>query len=386
MKLTPQNITPSKRMPKPYVQKFFDADQVVRRTEAACRRTEEFVAQQLSVSHDQVEVRDGEVFLSEEAYRELRRTSADDSSFLATGGTTRAVYELVEMGYNDIMSGSVGAAARSKSGLLKRTFDAAKGLMGEPAKKALRGLTESGALKVLGGIGIAATAGIGLWLGSLGKEQLKQALVRQDAEQAWNGARSLFLGAESAAASLAIAGQMCSGLAGTIGTAVARTVAAPFACVHGVIDVAQGVDHLRDGVKIRDGLRVTEGLAEIGMGIGWLAAAFCPVPAVVASAAACLATKLGVSLLRSRRAKKAKQEELQFHLQDELQYIVEFDEDKSKWVQRKPTFKTLSSAELYPQEASSLTGFNFNGGGSLMQCLKNSTLTLATRSLGTATL
>jgi hypothetical protein len=376
MRTLQRDSIPFKRMPKRYVETFFDTDKVVRRSENARNRTQAFLAKQLSVPKAHVSIHDGDVYLSDEAYDHMRETPVGDSTFLVTGGTARSFYEIVEMGYNDIMSGSVCAATKAKKGLFKGALDGTVELLGKPTKQALLKLAQSGALKLLGGIGIAATAGVGVWLGALGKEQLKQANARQDREQAWNGSRSLFLGAESVAASLAISGHMISGPIGAAAGALARAVAAPFACVHGVIDVAQGVDHLNDGVRAKDGLRVTEGLSEIGMGIGWLAAAFCPIPVVVGSAAVCLAVKLGVALLKSRRARKAKAQELFWHHKDELKFQIEFDQKGSSVVKKLGETRTMSSAELYPDFAGT-TELEWSGHRSIMSSLKNGTLKLA---------
>jgi hypothetical protein len=379
------NNSPFRRMPKRYVEKFFDTDKVVRRSEKARRRTQAFLAKELSVPKGHISIYGGEVYISDDAYENMRETPVGDSKFLVTGGPSRSVYEVVEMGYNDIMSGSINAASGAKAGLWKKAFDSTAKLLGRPANETLAKLAECGALRMLGGVGMAATAGIGVLLCALGKKQLEQAGARQDAEQAWNGSRSLFLGVESVAASLAICSHVIGGAVGAAAGAVAKTVAGPFACVHGVIDVAQGLDHLHDGVRGKDGLRVTEGLSEIGMGIGWLAAAFCPIPVVVGSAAVCLATKLGVSVLKSRRARKAKERELSFHFKDELRYRVEFDKKGPRLVSEPVETRTLSSAELFPGCIGD-TKFEWRGNPSIMSGFKNSTLKLASLSVGSFTL
>lgn len=307
-------------MPEAYVEKYLDTKVVVRRTEKAKSRTEAFLARQLSVPASDVAIEGNGIALSDEAYEHLLETPLNDRSFVATGGPARAAYEVLEMAYNDVMSGSVQAGGASTVGIMRRGFNSAVKMAGGSATATLKAIADSGILKVAGGLGIGATAAIGIWLARLGGKQVKQARARQDQEQLWNGARSLFLGAESLAAGLAITASIASGPVAAAAGAVAATVAAPFAVVHGVIDVAQGVEHVKEGVTVKDGLRTLEGISEIGMGIGWLAAAFFPVPAVVAGSAICLATKMGVALAKSRRTKKASQAEQELAKQEETVY------------------------------------------------------------------
>ncbi len=291
-------------MPKAYLEKYFGKDKVSRSTPNAAARTQKFLARQFGVSPEEIELKDGGVYLSGRAYRKMLQSPADDDSFLATGGSQRIAYEMLEMGYNDVMSGAVTATGHTFSEGVDLARKTIVGLGGEPAKEALKTLADSGALAALSGAGVGVAAGVGLWLARLGVQQVTQADARDDGEQFWHGARSLFLGTESLAAAMALASTMGSSTLFRVMGQAAKAVAIPFATIHGVIDVGQGAKHVAEGVKQRDYLHLLEGVSEIGMGVGWLAAAFAPTPMVVATSCLFLGAKLAVTVAKHRRSKE----------------------------------------------------------------------------------
>ncbi len=291
--------TPSWRMPDCYFKKYFGKPHVHRpkQTEAW---TKSFLAEQLEISEEEIELRDERIYLSKEAYRKIWDIPLNDDSFLATGGAGRVFYEKLEMAYNDVISGSVEAGHHSMAGLVRQGFDQGVRLVAGPqAPEVMNALSQSGAFALAAGAGMGVTAGVGVWLIHLGLRQLRQAIARGDDEQLWEGGRSLFLGTESLAASAALGGTLGEGPLFALAGQSARTVARPFAVVHGVIDVCQGASHLVKGYRERDPLQMVEGGAEVGMGIGWLAVAYAPTPITVATSCACLAVKLGISLFRN---------------------------------------------------------------------------------------
>lgn len=291
-------------MPKAYLQKYFGKEEVIRQHPKSVKRTQKFLARQLEVNPEEIELRDGDVYVSRRAYRHMQESPPDDHSFMATGGSQRIGYEMLEMAYNDVMSGAVTASGHTLSEGLEVAKKTILHMGGEPAKEVLTTLAESGALTALSGAGVGVAAGIGIWLARLGVQQVSQADARDDREQFWNGARSLFLGTESMAAALALASTMGSSTTFQVMGQAAKAVAIPFATIHGVIDVGQGAKHLVEGTRNKDFLHALEGVAEIGMGIGWLAAAFAPTPAVVGTSCLFLGAKLAVTVAKHHREKK----------------------------------------------------------------------------------
>ena len=304
------------RMPGAYLKKYFGENGLNPKDANAQRRAEKFLARELKVKPDEVNVSiSGLVFLSRRAYARLASTDLDDLSFIASGGRLGAIYEGAEMAYNDVLAGTVQASGESLGGRLRRTAKNLYSKLPKPIRELTATMRENGTLETITGLGAGLALGVGVWLGIKGSKQIRQGLARGDLDQSLKGARFLFLGAEATAASAALAAKVTSHSFFKVAGRLATEVAAPaFAVVHGVIDIAQGSHHIKEGLQKKDNWKVLEGLAEIGMGAGWLAAAFTTTPVIVGISCLSLGVKLGSSVLSHRREKKLAEEEPAKHL------------------------------------------------------------------------
>lgn len=296
------------------LQKYFGKKEFTAKHPRQQNLTKKFLAKALKIKPETIRFSEGgQLLLDREASRRMAKGRLDDTSFLTDGGKAEAIYEGVEMACNDVMAGTVqaGGLMEPVRDLIRRTGQA----LPDSVKALAASLRVNGALEMLTGAGVAATVGLGLWLGYSGSKQAIQGVARGDQEQALRGARHLFLGSESLLTGTVLAAKVGrSALLKTAGTVAAR-LATPFALVHGAIDLAEGLTHLRAGVKDKDGLSVLEGVSELGMGVGWAAAAFGATPALVAVSCACLAGKIGVAAARSRQRKKEREALLAYSLE-----------------------------------------------------------------------
>ena len=298
-------------MPKVYLEKFFGREDFkASKDEKKRRLTQKFLAKHIGVKPEGILFNDlGEILLSNAAIRNLRGIPLEEIDAVTSGGKIEAVYEGLEMAYNDVMSGAVKAGGKQLAAPFGKLCKHVKNCVPAGLNSTAHDLRNSGALEVLTGVGIGGALGLGLWLGRSGFKQVNEGIARGDTGQALKGGRHLFLGGEALLTSAALTSKMGSHALLRTAGAVAKTLAAPFAVVHGVIDVGEGIHHLKNGVQKQDALEGLEGVAEIGMGIGWLAAAFGATPAVVGVSCACLAGKLGVAVVRKRKDKKAQAEQ-----------------------------------------------------------------------------
>lgn len=299
-------------MPAVYLEKYFGREDFKVKNDKQGGRTRKFLAKELDVKPESITFgKKGEILLTEAAAKNLSKKPIDDDSFLVNGGKAEALYEGLEMAYNDVMSGTVQAGGSSLTAPLRNLYQHAKKLAPVGLTTTMEKLRESGALEVLTGAGAGATFGVGIWLARSGFKQVNQGLARGDAEQTLKGGRHLFLGGESILTGAALASKLGSGALLKTAGAVAKTLAAPFALVHGAIDIAEGVHHIKNGIKNKDLMEGLEGVAEVGMGVGWVTAAFGATPAVVAVSCACLAGKMGIAVVRSRKRAKEKAKDAQ---------------------------------------------------------------------------
>jgi hypothetical protein len=303
-----------KPVPSVYLEKYFGREDF--NVQGAKRQafTRNFLAKQLKVDPKTIEFdENGGLLLDRSASFRITKGPVDDSSFLLNGGRVEAVYEGVEMAYNDVMAGTVEAGGNGLTTPVREVARKIGGALPDSVRSMARSLRESGALEILTGVGAGGAAGLGLWLGYSGAKQATQGIARGDTEQTVRGARHLFLGSESLLTAAVLAARVSSHAVLQAAGAVALQLATPFALVHGAIDIAEGVGHLKQGVKNKDRLSVLEGVAELGMGVGWTVAAFGATPALVAVSCACLAGKLGVAVVRHRRQKKERKELIADH-------------------------------------------------------------------------
>lgn len=293
-------------MPAIYLEKYFGKSDFKVTNPALQKKTRGFLAKQLKVKPESISFGDkGQIILNRQVTGRLLRTDLNDKTFLTDGGKSAALYEGVEMAYNDVMAGTVQAGGSSFTGRIREVVQKGVEMLPASVTETVAKLRDSGGLQVLGALGIGGTVGIGLWLGAVGAKQVSQGLARSDSDQALSGARHMFMGTESLMTGAAIASEMGTHTLLKTAGQVARTLAAPMAIANGVVDIVQGTKHIRDGIRKKDGLAGAEGLAELGMGVGWLAAGFGATPAVVAVSCACLAAKLGIVVVRSRQKRKA---------------------------------------------------------------------------------
>lgn len=284
-----------------HVKQLFGEEGLENKSSAARTRAAKFFAKKHKLQPKDVRIdEDGRLFVTRSGATKMRRLDIEDQSFLIGNDTASTVYEFAEMAYNDVMSGTASALGDSTKKIAKSVGK----LVPESVKTAAKSLLENGGLVGLTATGAAGALGVGVWLTQLGIRETAQGFARSDRDQMLSGARHTFLGAEATAASAALASQLSSHAFFQAAGGVAKAVAAPFAVIHGAVDVVQGTHGLLKGVKQKDALRAGEGLAEIGMGIGWLAAGFGAAPAVVGFSCLCLAAKLGVGVARRRKEKK----------------------------------------------------------------------------------
>jgi hypothetical protein len=298
------------RMPEVFVEKYFGSPRLTVKGSRCKKRQQRFLAGQLGVPPADVRVDfQGQVHLKNKAFKRLVTQPIEDNSFLEDGGRGAAVYEGVEMAYNDIMSGAVEA---SEGSLLEPVRNLGKKLIQAtpaPARRIADKLAQNGAMEILTGVGSGLIAGFGLFLAYRGGRQFSQGLARGNADQLFNGSRQLFLGSEAIATGAALVGRTSGHPVVQTAAGVSARLATPFAVINGVVDLAQGTNHLKNAVRHADWLAGLEGVAELGMGAGWMAAAFGATPAIVTVSCACFAGKLGVALVRSRREKKRAEHE-----------------------------------------------------------------------------
>lgn len=299
-----------RRMPASYVIKYFGDEGIRPTDDQAQQRAEKFLATQLRVKQDEVFIqRNGTIFLSNRAFNNMEASDPDDLSFLVDGGKSGAFYEGAEMAYNDVLSGTVAAGGNGLTQKLKALGESAYSKLPDSVKEVASHLHDRGVLETVAGLGAGAVLGVGIWLGLKGAKQVAQGLAREDKDQTYKGARFLFLGAEATAASAALASTVSHHAFVQGAGQVAKHIAAPaFAVVHGAIDIGQGAYHISQGVTKHDNWAVAEGVAEIGMGAGWLLAAFTATPAVVGFSCVCLAGKLVSGVVRSRKEKRRAEE------------------------------------------------------------------------------
>lgn len=290
------------RMPDCFVRKYFGKDRIEDPSPEQATRMTKFLAGQFEVEPSEVKLAaDGRILLSQRAYCRMQKVPLKDDSFFEDGGTGRSAYEMAEMAYNDVMSGSVQASGESMAGLARKGIEGLVELGGEKVKSAVDTLSRSGLTEVLTGAGAGLTAGLGVWLLRSGGKQFAQGLARDDQQQICEGARGLFLGTESMAATLALASQLGDAALLKVLGGVASKAALPLALIHGTTDVVQGGNKIIEGLEQKDALDVVEGVADLGMGAGWLSVAFSPTPEAVVTSCVCLATKMGVAVVRKRR-------------------------------------------------------------------------------------
>ena len=268
-----------------------------------------FIAKRLGVPDCDISIKDGKVYVTREAYDEI-----SEQMLAETGGLVRHVYEFAEMAFNDIYTGTVQASGGKPEHFMRRAGQ----VVGDKLKKVGGCLTQVGEFigpTVVSGLGLLGAGAVGIWLCKLGARQMAQAkndVTKEGGDLAWNGLRSFFLGSEALAASVSFAsnlahGTFAEGLGQAAGSA-AKAVALPLAWTHGIIDVGQGLTHIVQGTQEKSKLKIVEGLAEIGMGVGWLAAAYGATPVIVVGSCVCLATKIGVGMVRSYKERQAEKE------------------------------------------------------------------------------
>lgn len=306
------SLLKSKFRPVPgvFLKKYFGCEDF--KVKGAKRQvlTRNFLVKHLKVRPNNIKFdENGGLLLDKKAKSKITEGTLTDSSFLLNGGRAEAVYENVEMAYNDVMVGTVEAGG---DGLMSPVRGLARKIgrvLPESIKDVAKGLRDSGSLDVLTGLGAGGAVGVGLWLGYSGARQVTQGVARGDSGQVFQGARRLFLGSESLVTASAMATKVSSNALLQTAGAAAIQLTAPLTLVHSAIDLVEGAGQLKEGIKNKDSLSALEGVAGLGTGAGWaMVVGFGATPALVAVCCACLAGKLAVSAVRHRRQKKEQKE------------------------------------------------------------------------------